>query len=63
MLNTFENAPTIVINGALIKQVHASKSLGVRIYENLSWTVHIETFSTKIASGIGAQKLIRYFVP
>ena len=41
-----------------------SKSqLGVHIDENLSWTVHIETISKRIASGIGALKRIRSFVP
>ena len=62
-LNTFDNAPTIAINGAPIKQVPVSKSLGVHIDENLSWAVHIETMSKKIASGIGALKRIRSFVP
>ena len=40
-LDTFDNAPTIAINGTPIKQVPVSKSLGVHIDENLSWTVHI----------------------
>ena len=62
-LNTFDNAPTIAINGAPIKQVPVSKSLGVHIDENLSWTVHIETISKKIASSIGALTRIRSFVP
>ena len=62
-LNTFDNAPTIAINGAPIKQVPVSKSLGVHIDENLSWTVNIETITKKIASGIGALKRIRSFLP
>lgn len=55
----------VAINGAPIKQVHVhiSKSLGVHIDENMSWTVHIETISKKIASGISALKCIRSFVP
>ena len=62
-LNTFDNAPTIAINGTPIKQVPVSKSVFVHIDENLSWTVHIETISKRIASGIGALKRIRSFVP
>ena len=31
--------------------------------ENLTWNVHIENLSKKIASGIGALKRIRAFVP
>ena len=62
-LDTFDNAPTIAINGTPIKQVRVSKSLGVHIDENLSWTVHIETISKKIVPGIGALKRIRSFVP
>ena len=53
-LNTFDNDATIAINCAST----VSKSLGVHIDENLSWTVHIKTISKKIVSGIG-----RTFVP
>ena len=40
-----------------------SKSLGVHIDGNLSWECHINEFSKKIASAIGAIKGIRYFLP
>ena len=61
--NYFENAPTIAISGAPIKLIPLSKFLGVHIDKNMSWIIHIETISKKIASGIGALKRIRYFVP
>ena len=41
----------------------STKSLGIYIDENLIWNVHIENLSKKIASGIGALKRIRPFVP
>ena len=60
---SISNSQDLSINGAPIKQVPVSKSLGVHIDENLFWTVHVETISKKIASGIDALKRIRYFVP
>ena len=54
-LNTFDNDATIAINCAST----VSKSLGVHIDENLSWTVHIKTISKKIASGIGRSFVLR----
>ena len=39
------------------------KSLGVYVDENLSWTTHINQITKKIASGIGALKRVRPFVP
>ena len=39
------------------------KSLGIFIDENLRWQTHIDKLSEKIASGIGAVKRIRDFVP
>ncbi len=35
----------------------------MHIDENLSWNVHIETIAKKIASGLGALKRCRRFVP
>jgi len=61
-LGTFDDAPSLMINGAPIKQVFNSKSLGVYIDGNLSWTVNIDKSSKKIASSI-ALKRIRSFVP
>ena len=62
-LSTFHNPPSLVIDGAPITQVTSTKSLGVHIDETLSWNVHIEILCKKIASGIGALKRVRSFVP
>ena len=62
-LCTFRSTPYLSINGNPIKQVFQAKSLGVTIDENLSWNEHIKEISRKIASGIGAIKHIRHFVP
>ena len=62
-LSTYDRPPSLVINDAPIKQVACSKSLGVFIDENMSWNVHINNLSKKIASGIGALKRCRPFVP
>jgi hypothetical protein len=62
-LYTFDNAPVLTIEGAPIKQVKSTKSLGLHIDEHLSWSVHVDAISKKIASGIGALKRIRPFVP
>ena len=57
------HSPSLNIGGAQISQVPSTKSLGIYIDENLTWNVHIENLSRKIASGIGAVKRIRPFVP
>lgn len=62
-LRTLDNAPSLVIDEVPVKQVFSTKSLGVHIDENLSWNVHIDKLCKKIASGIGALKRIRPFVP
>ena len=49
--------------GAPVKQVTHAKSLGVHIDQNLSWNMHIKELAKKIASGIGALKRVRQFVP
>ena len=58
-LRTFQSAPNLTINGTPIKQVSQAKSLGVYVDENHSWTTHTK----EIASGIGALKRVRPFVP
>ena len=52
-----------MIGGAPITQVTSTKSLGVHIDQTLSWNVHVENLCKKIASGIGALKRVRPFVP
>ena len=62
-LSTFHNPPSLMIDGAPITRVTSTKSLDVHIDQTLSWNVHIENLCKKIASGIGALKRVRSFVP
>ena len=61
-LCTYDTSPDLTIDGNAINQVKCVKSLGVHIDDNLSWNVHIDTISKKIASGIGALKRCEPFV-
>ena len=62
-LSTFHNPLSLIVDGAPISQVSSTKSLGVHIDQNLSWNVHVEKLCKKIASGVGALKRVRSFVP
>ena len=62
-LNNFNRLPSFTIDSNSIKQVEFTKSLGVYIDQNLTWNVHIEDISKKIASCIGILKRSRSFVP
>ena len=62
-LSTFHNPLSLIVDGAPISQVSSTKSLGVHIDQNLSWNVHVEKLCKKIASGVGALKRARSFVP
>jgi len=62
-LNTFNRLPSFTVNSNSIKQVEFTKSLGVYVDENLTWNVHVEHISQKIASCIGILKRSRSFVP
>ena len=52
-----------MIDGAPLTRVTSTKSLGVHIDQTLPWKVHVENLCKKIASGIGALKRVRTFVP
>ena len=63
-LNALTASPVLSINGASVKQVSTSKSLGVLIDANLTWGSYIEKLAKKIiASGIAATKRVRQIVP
>ena len=62
-LRTFDKSPSLVIDGAPLNRVSNTKSLGVTIDENLSWSEHIGELCKKIASGIGAIKRTRSLFP
>ena len=64
-LNTLPRPLHLTIGGVPVNQVSvsAAKSLGIYIDENLSWGSHIEKLIKKVASGVGALRRIRSFVP
>ena len=62
-LNAFNRLRSFTIDSNSIKQVEFTKSLGVYMDQNLTWIVHIEHTSKKIASCIGILKRGRSFVP
>ena len=46
-----------------LNRVNFTKSLGVLIDENLTWSDHINAISKKISTGIGSIKRISHCVP
>ena len=62
-LSTLSNPLKLSIDNVAIEHVSSVKSLGIFIDENLRWQTHIDKLSKKVASGIGAIKRIRPFVP
>ena len=62
-LSTLSSQPELSIDNLPIEKVTSVKSLEIFIDENLRWQTHIDKLSKKIASGIGAIKRIRDFVP
>ena len=61
-LQTFNTPPSLFIDNAPIHQVVSTKSLGVDVDESLSWNVHVDNITKKIASGIGISRRSRPFV-
>ena len=47
------------INDTPVKQVLVSKSLSVKIDQNLNWENHLQMISKNVASGISAMKRVR----
>ena len=62
-LSTLSKPLKLSIDNVAIEHVSSVESLGVFIDENLRWQRHIDKLSKKVASGIGAIKRIRPFVP
>ena len=62
-LNTIPDALKLSTNDVPINPLSSVKSLGVLIDGNLTWQTRIDKLTKKIASGIGAIKRIRPFVP
>ena len=61
-LSTLSESLELSIDNIPIKQVSATKSLGILTDNNMAWHSHIDKLSKKIASGIGAIKRMRPFV-
>ena len=49
-LNSLSTLPALEINGAQLNRGNFTKSLGVLIDENLTWSNHINTITKKISS-------------
>ena len=62
-MNSLSVLPDLEINGTQLNRVDFTKSLGVLIDENLTWSNHINAISNKISSGIGSIKRISHCVP
>ena len=62
-LSTLSKPLELSIDNVPIEHVSSVKSLRIFIDENLRWQTHIDKLSKRIASGIGAIKRIRPFVP
>ena len=61
--NNLPSLSSLNINNVSIKHSHCSKSLCLLIDENLTGENHVDAFSKKIASGIGAIKRINHCLP
>ena len=62
-LSSLAVLPALEINGTQLNRINFTKSLGVLIDENLTWSNHINAISKKISSGIGSIKRISHCVP
>ena len=62
-LNILSAIPALEFYGPELNRVNFTKSLGVLIDENLTWSNHINAITKKISSGIGSIKRISYCVP
>ena len=62
-LNSLSAIPALEINRTQLNRVNSTKSLGVLIDENLTWSNHINAKTKKISSGIGSIKRISHCVP
>jgi hypothetical protein len=52
----------VFVGNDQIERVNSSKSLGLKIDENLPWKRHIDEISKKVSAAIGALKRIRSYI-
>ena len=62
LASTIGHSLTVQIEGHEIDRVPHTKSLGVYIDQNLSWSKHVNEAPKIISSGIGALKRLRPFI-
>jgi len=61
-LQTQSDEFDIEIDGEKIKRVDHTKSLGLTVDDQLSWSKHVEEISKKVSTSIGALKHVRPFI-
>ena len=61
-LANIKRSPIFHLDGSNIKRVYTSKSLGMHIDENLSWSDYIDEMVKKISRAINGLKQVRPFV-
>ena len=62
LANTVTHSFNVQIEGQEINRVCDTKSLGIYIDQNLSWSKHINEIAKTISFGIGALKRLRPFI-
>jgi len=62
LATTFGYSLTVQIEGHKIDRVPHTKSLGVYIDQNLSWSKHVNETAKITSSGVGALKRLRPFI-
>jgi len=62
LATTIGHSVTVQIKGHEIDRVPHTKSLGVFIDQNISWSKHVNETVKIISSGIGALKRVRAFI-
>ena len=62
LATTIGHSLTVQIEGHEIDRVPYTKSLGLYIDQNLSWSKHVNETAKTVSSGIGALKRLRPFI-
>ena len=62
LATTIDHSLTVQIKGHEIDGVPRTKSLGVYVDQNLSWSKHVNETAMVVSSGIGALKRLRPFI-
>ena len=57
-VNAFNISSALILNGADIKRVTKTKSLGVIVDENLNWDEQYKVVKRKVCGGLRSQKML-----